>query len=415
MNNREVILINFDFPPNDGIGGRRWGKLAKAMARSGMIVHVVKANTIEGTQPSAWSADTIHPNIRVHSLPRTYPIAFSHPKSTLWGKILYRFYKKKLELTSNGTIYDQSIDWNRSMTPACLGILSQFDISAIIATGAPWNLLVYAAELKQHFPDIPILVDYRDPWINAVNYGMLGLSEKRKAAEIEKQKFVFQHCDIVTTPYPYLTDELKIWSSSHVKHQPKFSTLPHFFDESDFNDLRPPTKSSDEIRIIYAGDIYASSENNWQQLISRIEELEQARGVDSKKIMIELYTGATAPDFLIKCPFVHIHKPIGRAVFDKIAQSDICLLVLSDRKKDELTTKFFEYLRCRKPLLVVSPPGELTRFVETNKLGVHAGSSDQNLMNLLSGVFEKNDFNNSFHLEAFELQTRCEELLKLLP
>jgi len=90
-------------------------------------------------------------------------------------------------------------------------------------------------------------------------------------------------------------------------------------------------------------------------------------------------------------------------------------LVLSDRKKDELTTKFFEYLRCRKPLLVVSPPGELTRFVETNKLGVHAGSSDQNLMNLLSGGFEKNDFNNSFHLEAFELQTRCEELLKLLP
>lgn len=415
MNTREVLLINFDFPPNDGIGGRRWGKLAKAMAQSGVIVHVIKADPISGMEHSAWSADTAHPNIRIHSIPRTYPLAFSHPKPTIGGKILYRFYKKKLELTTPGTIYDQSIDWNTYMTPACLSILANHKVSAIIATGAPWNLLVYAAGLKSQHPNIPVLVDYRDPWLTAVNYGMMGLSEKRMAAEIEKQKFVFQHSDIVTTPYSYLTEELKKWSVGQGIHQPTFATLPHFFDEGDFRDIRFKREQRDVVKIIYAGDIYASSEKNWQELITRLEQIREAQASEIRAIEIDVYTAASVPPFLAMCPFIRFHKPIGRSVFHKIAESDICLLVLSDRKKDELTTKFYEYLRCRKPLLVVAPAGEVTRYIHENKLGVHAGSLDQELIDLLSGVYEKSKFNTTFHLEALELQTRCEQLLKLLP
>jgi hypothetical protein len=414
LKNREVLLINFDFPPNEGIGGRRWGKLAKALAQSGVIVHVVKADPIQELSPSAWASDTKHENIRVHSVPRNFPIAFSHPKPTLWGKLLYRFHKKKIELTTRGTLYDQSIFWDTYMTPTCRRIIDQHEISAIIATGAPWNLLVYTAKLKKYYPAIPVLVDYRDPWLTAVNYGMRGLTEQRMAAEIEKQQFVFQHVDIVTTPYAYLTDQLRNWSSTHSTHQPKFITLPHFYDEADFSKLPAKAENHDEVRIVYAGDIYASSENNWKHLIQCIERLQQHPSVGAKQISIDIYTAAIPPNFIAACPFIHIHKPIGKAVFDTIAQSDICLLVLSDNKKDEQTTKFFEYLRCRKPLLVSAPAGEVTQFIQSNRLGMHIGCTEQELRKLVDGHYFQTQFNRTFPLESFELSTRCEQLKELL-
>jgi hypothetical protein len=415
MKTREVLLINFDFPPNEGIGGRRWAKLAKALAHSGVTVHVVKADPISGTHPSAWTHDSMHPNIRVHSIPRAYPTAFSHPQSSLQGKLLYQFYKKKIELTTPGTIYDQSIHWNKFMTPQCLSILAQHDIGAIIATGAPWNLLTYTAALKQLHPHIPILVDYRDPWLNAVNYGMPGLSKKRMAAEIAKQKFVFENCDIVTTPYPYLTEQLKAWCDENVTHQPAFETLPHFFDESDFKDYEIDREDNHEVRIIYAGDIYASSEPNWMHLTERINQLIPMLETLGKQVVIDVYTAATPPSFVAQCAFIRVHKPIGRAVFEKIGLSDICLLVLSDKKKDELTTKFYEYLRCRKPMLVVAPKGEVAKFVQVNKLGLHYDNSNEELLSLLNGDFEKNKFDSTFELDTYELSMRCEQLKKLLP
>jgi hypothetical protein len=43
---KHIILVNYDFPPNKGIGGRRWGKLAKEFAEQNCIVHVIKAEAL---------------------------------------------------------------------------------------------------------------------------------------------------------------------------------------------------------------------------------------------------------------------------------------------------------------------------------------------------------------------------------
>ena len=181
---KRFLLINFDFPPNQGIGGRRWAKLAKALAAQGHEIFVIKAAPIARNKNSNWSEDVQHDRIHVLEIPRTYPTSISHPSGNLLGKIRFRLDRWRLLLTERGTIYDQSIGWDKEMMEPCRKWIQEHQINCIIVTGAPWNLLVYAAQLKAEFPQCRLLVDYRDPWLTAKNYGMQSLSPKRMAHEI---------------------------------------------------------------------------------------------------------------------------------------------------------------------------------------------------------------------------------------
>ena len=136
-----LILVNYDFPPNQGIGGRRWGKLAKGLAQEGYHVHVIKASAIEGNKPSPWTIDIEHPNIHVTTIKRTYPSVISHTGHTIWDKLHYRFALWRLKRLVKGTIFDLSAEWGKPLTTACEKLCRDFPIKRIIATGAPWHML----------------------------------------------------------------------------------------------------------------------------------------------------------------------------------------------------------------------------------------------------------------------------------
>ena len=88
---KSILLVNFDFPPNYGIGGRRWAKLAKGMAMQDVHIDVIKADPISTAKISPWQSDTLSEKINIHSLPR--PVLsewISHPHKSIVGKIKYR-------------------------------------------------------------------------------------------------------------------------------------------------------------------------------------------------------------------------------------------------------------------------------------------------------------------------------------
>jgi glycosyltransferase involved in cell wall biosynthesis len=407
-----ILLINYDFPPNPGIGGRRWAKLAKYMALKGHQLHVVKADFPDGMTASPWKQDVVHPNIRTYNSGRKYPKSLSHPQPTWMGKIKFHAQKSIMLWREKGTIYDQSIGWSKTMLPICRNILATEKIDAIIATGAPWNLLVNAAQLKSEFPHVKLLVDYRDPWLTARNYGMTALKSSRMNAEIRKQKFVFEQADVVSTPYEYLTKQLGDWSKVQCKHQARFVTLAHFFDAQDFNQETSNEIDPDTFRLVYAGDIYVGSEPQWEQLRTLVQTVE--RNVrEKRKIQIDLYTHAKMPAGILSLACVRVHEPVGKSIFSIMQSADALLIVLPENKKNELTTKFFEYLPLRKPLLMIAPAGEATQFVEHNKLGIHSGQSTESVQSFFSGTFAQQEFNSAFDIQSQTANGRADDLLAL--
>ncbi len=408
------LLINYDFPPNPGIGGRRWAKLAKALAMDGHRIFVIKAETPDNVTASPWSQDVQHPNIQVFSAARIYPKALSHPKRTVLARAQYKFYQWLLKLQEDGTIYDQSIGWDKKLMPMAKEIIKSNEINVIIATGAPWNLLVYAAELKRQFPTCTLLADYRDPWLTARNYGMANLAAKRKNVESNKQKFVFEHADIITTPYDYLTQQLKDWSLAHCNHQPKFETIAHFFDSEDFEQKGAQREKDNEFRLVYAGDMYIGSEPQWQQFGALVKTYLQSAQQKKKQLRIDIYTSAFVPAFLHDIRCIAIHSPIGKSIFKVMQEADALLVVLPDNKKDELTTKFYEYLPLRKPTLMVASTGEATHFVTTHQLGIQAVEANEDVADFLEGNFVQHRFNVDFELSSHTSAQRAQQVLTLV-
>jgi hypothetical protein len=68
-----ILIICHGFPPVPGIGGRRWAKFAKELARRGHPVHVIRSTGPEHGPISLWAPDVQHPNIIAHPLPQRYP------------------------------------------------------------------------------------------------------------------------------------------------------------------------------------------------------------------------------------------------------------------------------------------------------------------------------------------------------
>src|SRR5690242_19270614 len=134
FSSEHILLACFDFPPNQGIGGRRWAKLAKGLARKGYHVHVIKSDPITSNTKSPWTDDTEHPNIHIHSIKRTYPQSVSHTGTSVFDKLMYRYHLLKLKTTEPGTIYDVAIGWELSFRKKAEELIRKWNIRNVIAT-----------------------------------------------------------------------------------------------------------------------------------------------------------------------------------------------------------------------------------------------------------------------------------------
>lgn len=414
----KFLIACFDFPPNKGIGGRRWAKFAKGLIRSGNTVHVIKADPIGKNELSGWTTDVQIEGLLVHSIPRAYPAILSEGPSSLGEKLLYRWHIERIKQREKGTIYDIAIGWEKIFSEKALEIIEQESITKFIATGAPFNLLYYAAKIKAQLPHIQLLCDFRDPWLNAVNYGMANLNDKRKQAERAKFDFVLKHADVVTAPNLYMLEDIKDMSAPSAKAL--LAELPHLFD---FDDLAPYLKTegtqlrvSEQINIIYAGSVYLGLEKHLEQLGAHLTTLKLEDPAIIHKLNFRFFTTEThVGRFFEGTPeVIEVHPPIGKQVFDEIKQADALMILLAEHNKDFLTTKFFEYLPFKKPLIFVGAYGEAAKFIETNQLGVVVNSVET-LSCALHAVCSKTlKFNPDIDIKAYSLEARVKLLLDLL-
>lgn len=406
----KVLLACFDFPPNEGIGGRRWAKFAKALANKGIEVHVIKANP--ATTGSGWQGDIDHDNIHVHSLPRAYPRSISHPSGSILGKIRYRLALRKLQRECKGTIYDVAHGFEDSFRQKALQLIDTHDIKHVIATGAPFNLIYFAAKLKK-FRDVKLLVDYRDPWITAQNYGMANLEAARMAEEKRKQDYVFEHADVVTCPNEFLLKEIEDSTDQPDVARASFAALPHFFDQEDLSRYIGETEKNLGLRLVYGGALYLGLQQYLSPFADWLNQLESEDKSLDDQLNIDMYTphqdqvGALANH-------VNTHAPIGKAFMEELAKSSGAFIFLADHNKDFLTTKFFELIPFRKPIFFVGAQGHASEFIRENKLGKVIDSYDS-LHSALSGLQAGTlDFNENYDIAGHELAQVGDQLISLL-
>lgn len=405
---RKVLIINYGFPPNEGIGGRRWAKHAKELARLGFEVNVIACQP-NANEASPWTEDIIHESIRVHYLNRNYPRWIRKPLKGTFSSLKYRLALLVLKQLNSGTSFDLTVFWKNQLVEKAQELIKA-GFNNVIVSGAPFNLTYYMSLLKESPLDFNLIVDFRDPWLGAKNYGMSNLSERRESTEKLKYKLVCENADIILSPNENMTAEfVALCNQPNLLH--KFHYLMHSFDPMDIqpNQVKP---NSDILLFIYGGTLYQGVKAHLLNLKKSLEELKLMNPEIYRKCRFEFYT----PEIHYQSLFepnenVKFYKPIGKEIFNKVKECAGLLLLYNDQNKNYPTSKIFEFLPYHKPFGVFSNGGKTLELLEREKWGRGINSPSE----FISFIKEAKDPSNSFsftNIELHNLENRTQELLQ---
>ncbi|MEZ4800865.1 MAG: hypothetical protein R2809_14035 [Flavobacteriales bacterium] len=400
MNQKHILIINFDFPPNPGIGGRRWAMFAHYLAKdSNNIIHVLCRKNTSGDTSLYFDLVQGKNNIKFHYLPHFYPkVLDSYPKS-IWSKIKYRFWNTLLKIYSKGTPYDKALFFKRRIMKMALTIIQKNKIENVIVSGAPFRLCYYMASLKSRIPNL--IVDFRDPWTWGPNYGYSSLSSVRTKAEKNMQDLTISNADIILAPVDVMRNELQ---SQYPKHSSKIKLLPHGFDANQIRQRQKESRiSTSTLRLIFIGTLYEGIGDYFREIAKAIK-------ASQDPIYLDIYSDSLKyqevfEEYKLGKTNVNYHRPVPpKELFEMLGEYDFVLLVHPPYGKDNISTKFYEIAYSGTPILYIGEKGETSNFVTESQLGIYLEPS---------AVFErlsKFDFNYT-HQPTLDVSNYSFEML----
>lgn len=242
----------------------------------------------------------------------------------------------------------------------------------IFATGPPYWSHIIGYLLKLRF-NIPLIVEYRDPWTQ-LSYA----ERKLKSSAIEKkiqymiQTRILKSADMVIAISPALKSFL-ISKFSFLKHKPVFS-VPNGLNI----DLHSSIKKKDKNKVILAftGQLYGK--RTGIPLLKIISDLKKEEfltftnfsfkifGIYNQKRMEEIIAYYDIKDL------VHLGGFVSRErAFKEIYQCDLAVHIGENINYPTIAFKVWDYLGCRKRILYAGMEDSYTsEFLLKNDLGI---------------------------------------------
>tara|TARA_B100000795_G_scaffold36503_2_gene24029 strand:+ start:910 stop:2157 length:1248 start_codon:yes stop_codon:yes gene_type:complete len=412
----KILLVCYSFPPNPGVGGRRWAKFAKYLVKASHYVEVINAK-LSTDDTSTWNKDAqlLHESNNVHSLPTRYPEIIKKTPDTYFQKIQYRLSLEYLKIKVKGNMYDKSSLWHLNLVPFVVDKLNEgFD--TIICTAAPFHYLSQISTLKKQFPNVNFIADFRDPWANnSISYGITDLNQKRLQDEERKEATVFANFD-----YLVCVDTIHETYIRSLKINPdKIKIIPNGFDPEDFSNTEAKRKQDNRINIVFTGSLYSKALSHLEALYHVLLENEALK----QEFVFNFYGSIPKEahylfenNALQSTLTFHGKVPL-KEVGEKIVSSDLAMLFLTDDLNYTKSTKFYEYIHLRKKIAVFSKYGEINQYVTNNRIGYSIEPHNiADSLNKIKEDFYKGDLNvpQGYSIEKYSIPTLLNDLTALL-
>ncbi|GAB4447193.1 MAG: hypothetical protein OHK0036_01180 [Bacteroidia bacterium] len=415
---KNILIISYVFPPYPGIGGRRWAKFAKYLHRAGHNVYVIAAqNPFENISTFIKDIQEI-PQENIIYLPSKYPsVLLQYPKK-FFDKLQYHFWIKTLPFFTKGNFYDRSMFWKWQLYQTIQKIIQNKQISSIIVSGPPFNMAYEVTLLKREFPDIQIIVDYRDEWTFNKVHGFGIISKKRQEVEFQKEQYVCENADIIMS-----CDEIILEYLINRYNVKKYFHLPHGFDKDDFKYLEVDfinhqPKNDNRIIISYFGNIQPNTEMFFNELCRTLDIIRDNNISLYDKLLFSYYLMSPFhyEDIisLHKSKFIFNYNISSSDVFSNLSSSDFIVVILSKRAKDYFTSKYPEIFYLKKPILLYSEKGRVSEFIEKHKIGVHL--PQENFYDaFVNAITNPSQFSyQDLDVEQWDFENLTQELVSIL-
>jgi glycosyltransferase involved in cell wall biosynthesis len=359
----KLLLVSCHFPPTGGIQVQRALSLARYLPSEGFTVHVLTVRTPRVPTLDPALLDRVPAAVQVHRA-RTLEPPF-YLRKRIWGRISARgnetdggsrTRRPLPRRMISGVVErvlcpDPQILWVPAAALHARQIVRRERIGNVLVTAPPFSAFLIGNKLKQWFPGVRLITDYRDEWLEyyVQKYGFRNSQYTRhRAAEIERRTVSLSDRVVAATR----TAQDTIRSRYPGQPNEKFCLVPNGFDEEAFSSFTSRTHGGNKIVVVYTGTIYepASPVQYLDALdalppnvrskfetrfIGRVSEEFDRRILENRRSEVKLYS------------FVP-HKEALR----HMEEADVLLLPWNDFLN--VPGKFYEYMATRKPILALA-------------------------------------------------------------
>ncbi len=410
---KKILIISYYWPPAGGPGVQRWLKFAKYLPEFGW-------------KPTVFIPENPSYPLLDESLEKDVPEDLEIIKNKIWepyqlAKKLNKSNKKykagqfdvgknqswksKLSIWVRGNFFipDARVFWVKPSVKFLKKYLKENHFDAFVTTGPPHSMHLIGLGLKEQFPELKWIADFRDPWTEISYYKHLKLTKSSDKKHHELEEKVFKIADItLATSYTDAENFRKKGANS--------VCITNGFDE----ETKEQRAKNKEVEIngqeLKTKNQQPTTNNHFT--LSYIGVLEQLRNPEILwKVLNELTIENQEFKQNFKLKFVgriddkiqqniessnlkNSVKNLGYLSHDKALEemqnSDMLLITNfpQESSKGIIPGKIFEYLATGKQILSFGPKdADVAKILEKTNAGKHFSYDDEE--NLKQFILEK--------------------------
>lgn len=384
----KALLVTYSFPPAGGVGVLRATSLARYFSEEGIELDVLTARNASAVGLDSELLKDIPNEVIIHrTLTLDLPFGI---KKWIKNRITGRntpsdtqrlgaergkptFLKRILQ---DLLLPDPQVTWLPTLTRNARRIISQRNIEIVLVTVPPFSSLLLVEQLRKSFPDLPIVVDFRDEWLSST-IDLVSFSRSERAIRVAHQteaSAVVNATLVVAVTEP----ALQILRSRYPQEErDKFHIIPNGFDATRLRRACSPRNVPPDghVLVTFVGTLYGSNEPT--ALVEAVQTLPR-----EIKNMLRLRFIGRIENPLFRAHLSQLGKIVELRPFlpqtealAVLSESDYALLITHDPVN--VAAKFYDYVGSRKPILAaIHPTGAVRRLLEEMRAGWWADSQN---------------------------------------
>ena len=405
-NKIKLLVISFYFPPCPMVASRRWAKHLKYLNKTD-VDFIVLTNNFDH-ESSSWEKDILQFKDKIVRVPFKIKHPFFKTKlpKSFTEKIIWKlsYWNWKFICKRKNTLLgDDSIGAESAYLEKAIELIKKESITHVILTVGPFSISKIIPELKIKFPHLKINIDYRDYW----NSNTKNISNNLFKKEMKLQDLVLSNVDSITV----VDQEMKDYFSKLTNNKKNLLVLPHCFDIEDLiikdDDVHEIKDFNKTLSFTYGGALYSEMENHINAFVNFINSISN----EIQNVTINFYVPYNnyESEFSFAKEKVYLNEFLSTNDYFKILnQTDFLIYFRPDWSPNAFSSKFYEMVVMRKPILYFGPKGHVSEFLIKENLGIHFSPNnfDESLERYLNLINKTQAINTNYNMQehTFEYQ-----------
>lgn len=376
---RNVLFIVYYLPPMGSSGVQRPLKFLKYLPNFGWnpVVMAPEPGAYH-TYDESLLREFKNLNLETYRVNAQTPFHTASKLVSILDKLPDNLKRGLRILSSFFMLPDNKKGWIEPALQKAREVINEKNIHAIFTTAPPYSNHLIAARLKVEF-DIPVVMDFRDDWLNSHLIKYPTSFHRKRMAQIEKQ--CLNQADVVLAINEVMLNSLQSRTTSN---QTKFEVLPQGFDPEDFgkNNTASIQIEPGSLNLLYSGIFY--NENQPDHFLKAVRRLLSLHPEVTGKMKLHFQGGLDNRhhSLMRKLGLIDYIEDYGYqahpVAVENLKKADVLWMQAKFSKNSEqvTTSKLFEYMGSRKPILGLVYEGEAHRLLNQYKASFLAPPDD---------------------------------------